>query len=283
MKITLAKLQRLTAQQAPVIGISRQGEKPFAFERKRLAGLIDGLESASVTLNGNLEIRAPNRRYVLYSQDVTRHSDACKLLRAWAARQRVKRKAPAVSREERRKSELLQKIAVAERKANKLAVHYQPYNPALECGQPASDYERREWAAWFAQKPMRRAIGRLAVEHGLIHGHFPHASIRQSRRLYTSLVTLTGHEPKKYGELHRSSRNAKPSEAEYLRHLYLYSGSGLEPKPYRSDEWRTAEHIRQDRLSYCQRMRDWRSAREEVRWLRAQLVSFESATNERRA
>lgn len=281
MKLTLRKLQRFANQAAPIIGIPRQGERPFSFERKRLAGLIDGLESARVTLNGNLEIRAPKRRYVLYSQDVQRHSDAYKVLRLWAARQRVKKEAPTVSREERRKSELLEKIAVAERRANRLEVRYRPFNPALEFGEAASDYERREWAAWVSQKPMRRAIGKLAVAHGLSRGYFPHAAIRQPRKLYEAVSALTGHAPKKYGELHKSRRSAKPSEAVYLKRLYEYAG--LQSKPYGSDDWRTPEIIRQERLRYCQQVRDWRNAQEAVRWLRSQLESFDFATDEGRA
>jgi hypothetical protein len=36
------------------------------------------------------------------------------------------------------------------------------------------------------------------------------------------------------------------------------------------------EHTREERLNYCQRMRDWRNAQKTVNWLRAQLVSFEN-------
>src|SRR5579884_582730 len=36
----------------------------------------------------------------------------------------------------------------------------------------------------------------------------------------------------------------------------------------------------QERMSYCQRMRDWRNTQETVIWLRAQLASFDTAPQE---
>ena len=44
MEITLARLQKLIDGKAPIVGIPRPTEKPFAVERARLAGLIEGLE-----------------------------------------------------------------------------------------------------------------------------------------------------------------------------------------------------------------------------------------------
>jgi hypothetical protein len=290
MEITLTMLQKLAGNKAPVVGIPRQGEKPFAVERARLAGLIDGLENCEISLNSHLEIQAPARRYTLYSLDMQRHTAPFKMLRSWVRRQRAKREAPKLSRDERRKAELFRKIAIAERKVRRLWV-CRPYNPVLEFGGAASDYERKHWAAWVAQKPMRRNVGTLATAHGLIHGYIPDAVIRQPRKLYESLADLTGLYVTKYGELRTTSRSEKPTEAQYLKHLYKYVGRGslaacpqygaaFQSKPYRSQEWRTREHIRQERLSYCQQMRDWRNAQETVIWLRTQLASFDSATQE---
>ena len=102
---------------------------------------------------------------------------------------------------------------------------------------------------------------------------------------------LTGLHVTRYGELRTTCRSEKPTEAQYLKRLYVYVGRGslaacpecgadFQSKPYRNHQWRTPEHIRQERLSYCQRMRDWRNAQETVNWLRAQLASFDSATQE---
>ncbi len=290
MDITLTALQKLAGMKAPVVGIPRQGRKPFAVERAPLAALIEGLAECEIGLNSHLEIRAHLRHYVLYCLDMQRHAAAFKILRSWAARHRAKKTAPKLSRDERRKSDLLRKIAIAEQKARRLWV-CRPYNPVLEFGDAASDYEREQWAAWIAQKPMRRKIGKIAAVHGLIHGYIPDAIIRQPRKLYESLSALTGLDVTKYGGLHTTSRSERPTEAEYLRHLYEYVGrcslaacpqygAAFQSKRYRSKEWRTPEHIRQERLSYCQRMRDWRNAQETVNWLRAQLASFNSATQE---
>ncbi|HEX5483777.1 MAG TPA: hypothetical protein VFZ08_14230 [Terriglobia bacterium] len=123
---------------------------------------------------------------------------------------------------------------------------------------------------------MRRKIGRIAVDHGLTHGYVQ-AGIRDPRKLYQVLAALTGTDARKYGELRTTRRGEKPTEAEYLRHLYDYAGRAFQSKPYRSHEWRTPEHIRQERLDHCQRMRDWRNAQETVNWLRAQLESFPPA------
>jgi hypothetical protein len=289
MEITLTTLQTLAGRKPPVVGIPRLGEKPFAVERTRLAGLIEGLASCEISLNSHLEIQAHLRHYVLYSLDMRRHTPAYKMLRSWAARQRAKREVPKLSRDERRKSELLRKIDIAERKARRLGA-CRPYNPVLEFGDKASDYEREQWTVWVAQKPIRRKIGKLATAHGLIHGYVPDAVIRQPRKLYESLTALTGLNVTKYGELHTTSRREKPTEAQYLKHLYEYVGRGslaacpqyataFQSKPYQSQEWRTSEHIRQERLSYCQRMRDRRNAQETVNWLRAQVASFDSATH----
>ncbi len=275
MEIPLARLRKLIESKAPIVGIPRPTEKPFAVGRTRLAGLIEGLEGCEISLNSHLEIQAPARHYKLYSLDMRRWTDAYKTLRVWAARQRAKREAPKLPATERRKSELLRKIAVAERKVRQLAV-CPPYNPVLEMGETASDYERQQWAAWVSQKLTRRKIGKLATAHGLNRGHIPEAVIRQPRKLYEAFISLTRRSVTKYGDLHSTSRSEKPIEAEYLKHLYAYAGGAFQSEPYRSQEWRTPEHIREERLNYCQQMRDWRNAQETVNWLRAQVVSFEN-------
>ena len=183
MEITLAELQKLVSRKAPIVGIPREAEKPFAVERARLAGLIDGLGTCQISLNAHLEIQAPARHYKVHSLDMQRWTDAYKALSSWAKRQRVNRESPKLSAADRRKSELLRKIASAERKARQLAV-CPPYNPVLEIGESASEFERRQWTAWVSQKRMRRRIGTLATAHGLFQGFVPGAGIRQPRRLY---------------------------------------------------------------------------------------------------
>ncbi len=280
MEIPLSTLQKLVGKKAPIVGIPRPVGKPFAVERATLAGLIQGLESCEIKLNAHLEIEAPSRHYMLKSLDMQRQAAFYRMLRAWAARLRAKRAAPKLSREERRKADLLRKIAIAERKADQMRVHYQPYNPTLESGEKAGDYEREQWAAWIAQKPTRRRIGTLATAHGLNHGYVPQAVISRPRHLYEALAGLIGHDVRKYGELRSKSRGEKPTEAEYLKHLYEYAAHAFQSNPYQNREWRTPEHVRKDRLDYCQRMRDWRNAQETVNWLRAQLSSFDGAKEE---
>lgn len=286
IEINLERLMALTRQKAPIVGIHRPGDKPLALSRAILAGLLTGLSACQITLTSELEIRAEGRHYRLRPLDMRRGSEHFKLLKAWAARERKRKATRHLPRAERHKAELLRKIAITERKAQRLWV-YRPYNPVLEFGDAAGDYEREQWAAWYAQKPMRRKIGRIAVAHGLIHGHVPAAIIQQPRKLYESLAALTGLNVTKYGELRTTSRSDKPTEAQYLKHLYEYVGRGSVPacpeyraafqsKSYRSQEWRTPEHIRQERMDYCQRTRDWRNAQEAVNWLKAQLVSFET-------
>ena len=279
MEITLARLQKLIDGKAPIVGIPRPTEKPFAVERAKLAGLIEGLEACAISLNAQLEIQAPARHYKLYGLDMRQWGNAYKMLRAWASRQRAKRKAPKLSTTERGRSELLRKLPIAERRARQLAV-CPPFNPVLETGDTASDYERQQWAAWTSQRPMRRKIGKLATAHGLIHGYIPESVIHQPRKLYEAFISLTGRGVTKYGDLRSTSRSEKPIEAEYLKHLYAYAGGAFQSKPYRHQEWRTPEHIRDERLNYCQRMRDWRNAQETVNWLRAQLVSFENCQDD---
>jgi len=276
MEITLADLQKLVGRTAPIVGIPRPAGKPFAVERSLLAGLIEGLGTCQISLNAHLEIEAPARHYKVLSLDMLRWTDAYKLLSSWAKRQRVKRESPKLSTADRRKSELLRKIASAERKARQLAV-CPPYNPVLDFGECASEYERRQWAAWVSQKSMRRRIGTLATAHGLFHGYVPGAVIRQPRRLYAGFLSLTKRNGTRYGDLRTTIRREKPIEAEYLKHLHEYAGGAFQSKPYRRQEWRTHEHIKEERLNYCQRMRDWRNAQETVNWLRTQLGSFEDS------
>jgi hypothetical protein len=280
MEISLARLQKLIEQKAPIVGIPRPTEKAFAVERARLAGLIEGLPDCEISLNEHLEIRAQARHYSLYCLDMRQWDSNYKMLRAWAARQRAKREAPKLSATDRRKSELLRKIAAAERKACQIEP-CRPYNPILESGESAGDYERQLWAAWVSQKPLRRKIGRLATAHGLTHGYIPDAVIRQPRKLYEAFCSLTGRNVTKYGDLRTTSRSEKPIEAEYLKHLYSFVAGAFQSKPYRRQEWRTPEHIREERLNYCQRMRDWRNAQETINWLRAQLVGFENCQEDR--
>jgi len=143
-------------------------------------------------------------------------------------------------------------------------------------GESVSEYERQQWAAWVSQKPMRRRMGTLATAHGLFHGYVPEAVIRQPRKLYDGFLSLTRRNVTRYGDLRTTSRRPKPIEAEYLMHLYEYAAGAFQSKPYRRQEWRTNEHIKEERLNYCQRMRDWRNGQETVNWLRDQLVSLES-------
>ncbi len=70
MEITLARLQKLIDGKAPIVGIPRPTEKPFAVERARLAGLIEGLEACEISLNAHLEIHARARHYKLYGLDM---------------------------------------------------------------------------------------------------------------------------------------------------------------------------------------------------------------------
>jgi hypothetical protein len=264
----------LADQKAPMVGIARPGRKPLALSRATLSGLLTG-RTSQITLTDQLEICAEGRHYHLRSLDMRRGSLHYKTLKAWAASQRKKKASRHLSREERQKAELLRQIAVAKHKARCMTIHYRPYNPALEYGEPAGDYEREQWAAWSTQKPLRREIGRLAVAHGLTYG-YAEAGVRDPRRLYQALAVLTGQEVRKYGELRTTRRSQKPAEGEYLKHLYDYAGNGLESKPYCHEEWRTAKHIRRERLRYRQQMRDWRNARENVNRLRARLASFEN-------
>ncbi len=274
--ITLAKVMALTRQKAPIVGIPRPGDKPLALSRAILAGLLTDLTACEITLTNDLEIHPEGRHYRLRSLDMQRGSGHYKSLKAWAAREQMKKAFRHLSREERRRAELLRKIAVAERKVKSMVIHYRPYNPALECGEAASDYEREHWMAWYAQKPIRRRVGDIAVAHSLSHGDVE-AGIHDPSKLYRALAVLAGQEVRKYGELRTTRHGEKPSEAEYLKHLYKYAGNSLESKPYRSQNWRTPDHIRQERLRYCQQVRDWRNAQETVNWLRAQLESFETA------
>ena len=275
MEVSLARLRKMIELKAPIVGIPRPTEKPFAVERAMLAGLIEGLEVCEISLNAHLEIHAQARHYKLHSLDMRQWATPYKTLRAWATRQRAKREAPKLSATQRRRSELLRKIAVAERKARQIEP-CRPYNPILESGDTAGDYERQQWAAWASQMPMRRKIGRLATAHGLNHGYVPDGVIHQPRKLYETFCSLTGRNVTKYGDLRTTSRSEKPIEAEYLKHLYSFAAGAFQSKPYRHQELRTPEHIKEERLNYCQRMRDWRNARETVNWLRAQLASFEN-------
>src|ERR1017187_1340908 len=97
MEITLARVQKLIDGKAPIVGIPRPTEKPFAVERARLAGLIEGLEACEVSLTVHLEIQAPARHYKLYALDMRQWTSAYKMLRAWATRQRAKRDTPKLS------------------------------------------------------------------------------------------------------------------------------------------------------------------------------------------
>jgi hypothetical protein len=126
---------------------------------------------------------------------------------------------------------------------------------------------------------MRRRIGHIAVAHGLNRG-YAEAGMRDPRGLHQALSALTGQDVRKYGELRTTRRSEKPSETEYLKRIYEYPGRTLQSKPYESKEWRTPEHTRQERMNYCQRMRDWRNAQETVNWLCTQLGSFEPGSAE---
>ncbi|HTV55836.1 MAG TPA: hypothetical protein VMI06_13110 [Terriglobia bacterium] len=92
-----------------------------------------------------------------------------------------------------------------------MEISHQPYNSVVECSEPACDYERERWAAWYAQKPLRRKIGRIAVAHGLTRGYVE-LGIRDPRRLYKSLSALTPQEVRKYGELRTNRRRERPSD-----------------------------------------------------------------------
>jgi hypothetical protein len=114
MEITLEKLMALAHQKAPIIGIPRSGDKPLALSRAILASLLTGLADCQITVADELEIRAEGRHYRLRSLDMRRGSQYYKTLKAWAASQRKKKATRHLSRDERRKAELLRKIAVAE-------------------------------------------------------------------------------------------------------------------------------------------------------------------------
>ncbi len=138
IEISLEKLIALARLKAPIVGMPRPGEKPLALSRSILAGLLTGLTVCQITLTDDLEIHAERRHYRLRPLDMRRGSEHYKSLKAWAVRERKKKATRHLSRDERRKAELFLKIAVAERKAKRMANHCQPYNPTLECGESAS-------------------------------------------------------------------------------------------------------------------------------------------------
>jgi hypothetical protein len=72
MDVTLARLQRLIDQKAPIVGIPLPTEKPFAVERARLAGRIEGLEACEISLSTHLKIHAQARHYKLYALNISR-------------------------------------------------------------------------------------------------------------------------------------------------------------------------------------------------------------------
>lgn len=264
MSITLARLQRLAAQAAPVIGISRLDRVPFAFERARLAPLLEGLTSARTTLDDQgLRIDAGRRRYTLFSMPMmtTRGMNGVRpVLQQWAKAQRAKRAACGghfpVTRDDKRKVELTRQIGIAQRKADKLKPRYRPYNANLDMGREACDYEHNAWVAWVAEKDYRRAIGQIAVRYGLHNGELvyverKHVSkitrgrvswlrnkvygvgIVEARKMYKTLEAWTGHAPRKYGDLLDTARHSKVSQREYMRHLHLYAGGIGAVKPTR--------------------------------------------------
>ncbi|MGH7174280.1 MAG: hypothetical protein ACRELG_28775, partial [Gemmataceae bacterium] len=65
MEIMLEKLMALAGQKAPIVGIPRPGDKPFAVRRAILAGLLTGLTPCKITLTDELDIHAEGRHYRL--------------------------------------------------------------------------------------------------------------------------------------------------------------------------------------------------------------------------
>ncbi len=294
LQYDFSMLQRLANSQTPIIGISRPGERPFAFRRKVLAELIEGLPaSTSVALNGRLEIKAPGRSYALNSLNMwewnghnyPRGNKYQGELRQWAARTLDKMTAPKKDRAASQKAALLKRIGIEERKAEKLNPWGGSHLFNLEYAPFSSNHAhyRKEFSEWYAQKPMRRNLGKIATQHGLWHGGIMAKKcyglpIQNPAGMYKELQEATGTEPRKYGSLGQSRWRDKPSDNAYLKHIYEYCG--LDQKPYplsKCSDWRSTrnERLPKEREEYCDKKREYKNQLAYVQYLKDQLASFE--------
>jgi len=99
--VTLESLRRLTELKPPIVGIPRPGERPFAFERRILAQLIEGLDGdtrvflqeGELTPRLLIESASARRNYKLIGRDMTYYGSnngAGSLQRNWAQSERAR-------------------------------------------------------------------------------------------------------------------------------------------------------------------------------------------------
>ena len=180
---------------------------------------------------------------------------------------------------------LKEAIAKLKKQRHKICLH-RPKSPLLyERYREAGDYTRKQCVAWIAQKPIRKALAKLAG-HKLIHGEPKTWAefYKEVERITESAVpesyTFTRvHARKRF----RHGLPAYPSRETYLKHLPQYLV--LSEKPY---DWRPFDLFKKEtygeqlnalerhvaaRLEYCAALRERKSIDSQIENHLAEIAS----------
>ena len=155
-------------------------------ERKVLVEISDcpKLANAEIVLNGTRRLRlwGKGAEYNLLSVDRERHTNNTvgEIQRRWAESQRKRRSAPKANKANRKLIALDKEIAKLEKRIhqNWYWNDEAPKNPILNMGEPVENmpeskreeegclwnWERRAWQEAYAEKPLRRKVGKLALQ-----------------------------------------------------------------------------------------------------------------------
>ena len=278
--VSIAALQRIAHGKAPIVGLARPGERPFATNRGILKGLIEGLTdtNAAAGLNGALDIMANGRTYHLL--DLGNSPDLCQSvirpLERWAETQRKARdrkaKAPHIPKGQRVPDWLLKAYKQACRDVD----YSRPYKPRefFAWLHPKTREERYDWEpkseevradvlSWYKRKAKRKQFARIQA------GYFRN---RDLKALYHTLRAFNiSYEP--FSKQPKGLRDH--GEAEYVRHLSPYGKDGYR-KPYLPclDKWEP--NGLEDLRKYNEALKANCKNRERVAYLKTQIESYQA-------
>jgi len=301
VNLKLATFKRYAHGTSPFVGIPLDGVGTIVFLRRHLQAALEIQPNRIIYNSDTKTVTFRNHRSVwklndLLGQQKFQPWQIRQELHSWArAKQssvRKRKQAAELGKEGRYVRRLREAVTKLKRQRDKIYLRKpeSPLNPKR--WKEAGDYSRKQFAAWVAQKPVRKALAKVAG-HKLQHGE-----PRTWADFYREVERIIGQpvsESQTYTRVHARKRYRHglpnyPDREDYLKHLPQYLI--LVEKPY---DWRKYDLYRRDeygqqlnalerhakaRLEYCDALREQKSIDSQINNHIAEIASVPAVESE---
>ena len=299
MNLKRATFERYARGTSPFVGVPVDGVGTIVFLRRHLQAALETHPNRIIYNQDTKTVTFKNHRSVwrlndLLGQQKFQPWQIRQQLESWArAKQssvRKRKETVALGQEGRYVRRLREAVAKLKKQRDKIYAHRpsSPINPTRY--KESGDYTRKQCALWIAQKPIRKALAKLAGQK-LVHGEPKTWAdfYKEVERITGSAVAYT------FARVHARKRFRHglpeyPSRETYLKHLPQYLV--LSEKPY---EWRPFDLFRKEeygeqlnalerhaaaRLEYCAALRERKSIDSQIENHLAEIASVTKKESE---